>query len=175
MAYQLAADTDALYQTRQGQICWRTSEDGGATWSPQVCEWDGVFAPEAAWAGTFGLTATYDRRTQTFLVGYVENGDKRRDYDVVVLTIPAQNSAVAAVTRSKLGVSSVHAPALACRSDLECVAAFQRTDAFGTLGTVTFQIDAVSGEVTSIGTVEGSTIPRQASSNSASNRRCGGR
>lgn len=158
LAYQIAANGDDIYLTRDGQICWRTSDNGGATWSSPTCNWEGPIFTRQARAETYGLTATYDRHSNTFLVGYAVKPTGSVSYDMRVLTIPTQTSLVKYVTSSSLGVPSVHAPALACRSDIECVAAFQRDDAWGTLGTVTFRVDSVTGAVTNVGTVEGSTI-----------------
>ncbi len=111
-----------IYQTAQAMVCYRLSTNGGTVWGSETCGSD--------YSVAYGLTATYDSRSASFLVAWTSS-----TWGVKVLRIPTVTGQPAASITS-LPVSSPHAPSIACSGNTagECVLAYQTADSAGILG-----------------------------------------
>ncbi len=116
MAYLGSVTTapSALYTFNYGALCYRRSLDGGLTWQGEVCT--GIYS------NGYGVTATYDYYSNSFLVGIVTQAN----WKTGVVRIPVSGDAGSLVV-SEFNNITEYPPSVACSNanfSGDCLAAF---------------------------------------------------
>jgi hypothetical protein len=134
MVYERSV-TGILYNsTDDGNICYRQSTNGGVNWMAEVCT--GVST------GYFGLTATYDRFSDSILVGYVANDNMQ----IGVVAIPAPGNVTTPIAATIFTASSWHAPSIACAGVAGgCKVAFESATNIGQLSWLNISVSHATG------------------------------
>lgn len=128
LAYQKVPSGSTVYSTLNGQICYRLSSNEGITWSGEVC-------PTGALATNYGLTASYDWHSSSFVISFVQHAPPSRVFEIGILAVPTSDSG-GTPTLSFLGLSSPHGPGIACGGFINssnCMLAYQAANSFGNL------------------------------------------
>ena len=150
LAYQKVPSGSTVYNTLNGQICYRTSTNEGVTWSLETC-------PSGAIATTYGLTASWDSFSGAFVIAFSQHAPPTRVFEIGILAVPPAGSA-GSPTVSFQGISSPHGPGIACggsTTSSNCMVTYQRGDSTGGLGwtkvSVSSSLVATHGAVSSQG------------------------
>ncbi len=136
LAYQKVPAGFHVYQSLKGQICYRLSQNEGITWGSEVC-------PPGALATAYGLTASYDWYSSSFVIAFTQNDPPGVVYEVGILAVPTTGSG-GSPRVSFIGVKSPHGPGIACGGYLggsNCMLAFQSTNSVGNLAWTKVAID----------------------------------
>lgn len=160
MAYLSNSPSQSPYVDDRAVVCFRRSTDGGVVWFGETCT--GV--PTRA----YGLSATYDFHSQSFLIGVTWNGSSAtsdpNEWKIYVLTVPRNGASSPPIAGAYLnGITSPHPPSLACGNvdfSGDCIAVFAAS-ATGYLSWVHFTVSTTGAiSVTSlVSTQAGAATP----------------
>jgi hypothetical protein len=136
IAYQKFVGSN-LYSSMDGQICWRHSSNGGATWGLEECLSPGG---NPFTTTTFVLTAAYDPYSNSFLLGYVKDLFGTAWHRVHITRVPATGNSNPIFTYT-LSASSGHAPSISCTGAAQgCLALYESANGNGSVAGTFFGV-----------------------------------